>query len=68
MSIKCPKCGFDNPPDISYCGKCGTKFPSLEEVDVTETIETPSEELTTGSTFAGRYQIREGFLPRDCWE
>jgi serine/threonine-protein kinase len=31
----------------------------LEEIPVTETLETPKEELTTGSTFAGRYQIIE---------
>jgi hypothetical protein len=27
----------------------------------TETLETPKEELTTGSTFASRYQIIEEF-------
>jgi serine/threonine protein kinase/Flp pilus assembly protein TadD len=33
--------------------------PSIEDIEVTETIESPKEELTTGVTFAGRYQIIE---------
>jgi serine/threonine protein kinase/lipopolysaccharide biosynthesis regulator YciM len=59
MSVKCPKCQHENPDDTVYCGKCATQLPSLKEIEVTETIETPKEELTTGSTFAGRYQIIE---------
>ena len=59
MGIKCPKCHFDNPDDTLYCGKCATPLPSSKEIPVTETLETPKEELTTGSTFAGRYQIIE---------
>jgi serine/threonine protein kinase/Tfp pilus assembly protein PilF len=30
-----------------------------EEIPVTETLETPTEELTRGTTFAGRYEIIE---------
>ena len=59
MGIKCPKCHFDNPDDTVYCGKCATPLPSSKEIPVTKTLETPTEELTTGSTFAGRYQIIE---------
>jgi serine/threonine protein kinase/Tfp pilus assembly protein PilF len=59
MGIECPKCHFDNPDDTVYCGKCATPLPSSKEIPVTETLETPTEELTTGSTFAGRYQIIE---------
>jgi len=59
MGIECPKCHFDNPDDTVYCGKCATPLPSSKEIPVTETLETPKEELTTGSTFAGRYQIIE---------
>jgi len=59
MGIECPKCHFDNPDDIVYCGKCATPLPSSKEIPVTKTLETPKEELTTGSTFAGRYQIIE---------
>jgi serine/threonine protein kinase/Tfp pilus assembly protein PilF len=59
MGIKCPKCHFDNPDDTLYCGKCATPLPSSKEIPVTATLETPTEELTTGTTFAGRYQIIE---------
>jgi serine/threonine protein kinase len=59
MVIKCPKCQHENPDDTLFCGKCGTQLPSLEKIEVTETMEAPKEELTTGSTFAGRYQIIE---------
>jgi len=59
MSVKCPKCQTENPDTLKFCGECGTHLPSLEDIDVTETLETAKEELTTGSTFAGRYQIIE---------
>ncbi len=59
MSNKCPKCNHENPDDTLFCGKCGTQLPAPEKIEVTETMEAPKEELTTGSTFAGRYQIIE---------
>jgi len=61
MGNRCPKCQFDNPPDTLYCGKCATPLPSPEEISVshTKTLETPVEELTRGTTFAGRYEIIE---------
>jgi len=58
--MKCPKCQFENLDDTIYCGKCGTQLPSAEAVSVpTETLETPREELTRGSTFASRYEVIE---------
>jgi serine/threonine protein kinase/Tfp pilus assembly protein PilF len=59
--MKCPKCNFENPEDTLYCGKCATPLKPKEGIPVspTETLETPKEELTTGSVFAGRYQIIE---------
>jgi serine/threonine protein kinase/tetratricopeptide (TPR) repeat protein len=59
MSVKCPKCHRENTSDSRFCKDCGTQLISLEDFDVTKTIEAPKEELTTGSTFAGRYQIIE---------
>jgi len=61
VAIKCPKCHFDNPNDTTYCGKCATLLASPREspFSQTETIQSPVNELTTGSTFAGRYQVIE---------
>jgi len=59
MTNKCPKCQHENPDDTLFCGKCGTQLPSIEDIDVTKTMESPKEKLTTGSTFADRYQIIE---------
>ena len=59
--MKCPKCQFENPEDTHYCGKCATPLPSPKEFvfSQTETLQTPIKELTSGSTFGGRYQIIE---------
>jgi len=61
MSNKCPKCEFDNPDDTIYCGHCAAPLtPSAKNpFGLTETIRAPREELTTGSSFAGKYQIIE---------
>jgi serine/threonine protein kinase/Tfp pilus assembly protein PilF len=60
MTTICPKCRHENPEDSIYCGKCTTPLKPSEDIPAhTETIEAPREELTTGSTFAGRYQIIE---------
>ena len=61
MDIKCPECNFANTSDSQYCKKCGTQLPSTgeEPVEHTETLHAPREELTTGSTYAGRYQVIE---------
>jgi len=56
--IKCPKCDTDNASDSKYCKECATPL-SSQEVFATKTLETPTEELTRGSTFAGRYEIIE---------
>ena len=59
--MKCPECQADNPETQRFCGECGTQIiPSEDDsVSLTKTLETPQEELTTGSTFADRYQIIE---------
>ena len=59
MAKQCPKCNSDNPGTATFCADCGAQLPSPEKIDVTETMEVPKEELTTGSTLAGRYQIIE---------
>jgi serine/threonine protein kinase/tetratricopeptide (TPR) repeat protein len=59
--MECPKCHSDNPEDNGFCSKCGTQLPSSEKspASPTKTLETPTEELTRGTTFAGRYEIIE---------
>jgi len=61
LSIKCPECQYDNPPDTVYCGQCAALLKRSEKAPPsrTETVEVPKEELTTGETFARRYQIIE---------
>ena len=61
MAAKCPNCHSDNPETLKFCGECGTQLPSSKKVhpEATETLQTPIHELTTGSAFAGRYQIIE---------
>lgn len=59
MAIKCPKCQFENPDDTLYCGKCSTPLKPLEEISPTKTLETPAKGLTTGTTFASRYDVIE---------
>lgn len=62
MAVKCPKCHSENPETLKFCGECGTQLiPSSRDIqpEVTETLQTAVRELTTGSTFAGRYQVIE---------
>jgi len=56
--MKCLKCQSDNPPESTYCEKCATRLDPPRPA-FTETMGTTREELTTGSTFAGRYQVIE---------
>ena len=61
MTVKCPRCQAENPDTVKFCGECGTQIlsPKTARPEVTETLKTPIKELTTGSTFAGRYQVIE---------
>ena len=61
MPTKCPKCHSENTSDSQFCKNCATPLPSSKEIlaSQTETLQTPIKELTTGSTFAVRYQIIE---------
>jgi serine/threonine protein kinase/tetratricopeptide (TPR) repeat protein len=68
VAIKCPTCHFDNPVNLKFCGECGTKLdasapghPSGPEdrASFTRTLETGTDELARGTTFAGRYEIIE---------
>jgi len=61
MATKCPKCQTENTSDSQFCKKFAPALPSSVEISIsqTETLQTSIKELTTDSTFAGRYQIIE---------
>ena len=59
MTNECPKCQTNNPNESKFCMECATPLPEAIEGVPTQTLETPTEQLTTGSTFADRYQIIE---------
>ena len=63
MAIKCPRCNRDNPEQTRFCGSCGTRFPTVGGVSVsqtqTQTFQTDRGELAVGSTFARRYLVLE---------
>jgi serine/threonine protein kinase len=61
LAITCPKCHSENPETKQFCADCGTQLPPPQDHPpvMTETLQTPVRELTTGSTFAGRYQVIE---------
>ena len=59
--MQCPRCRLENPEGTFYCEKCGEELSPPEEIQPsrTETYVRPKQDLTTGSTFANRYQIIE---------
>jgi serine/threonine protein kinase/Tfp pilus assembly protein PilF len=61
VAVKCPKCHSENSDTSLFCSACGTKLESAAEFSLfqTETLEISLKELSTGSTFAGRYQVIE---------
>ncbi len=59
MVMECPKCQTNNPNESKFCMECATPLPGIREAEHTKTLETPKEDLTRGSTFAGRYEIIE---------
>jgi len=61
VAVKCPKCQTENAETSRFCADCGTQLGTAREISAfqTETLQTSLKELSTGSTFAGRYQIIE---------
>ena len=59
--MKCPSCQTENPADSKFCKECATPLPASRPSSplATETLEAAPQELTTGSLFAGRYQVIE---------
>jgi hypothetical protein len=48
MDVECPKYQFENPDTQRFYGEHGTQIITKEEISVTETLETRSEELARG--------------------
>jgi len=61
VAVKCPKCQAENPETKQFCADCGTHLLSSKDIQAkaAETLLMPVQELTTGSTFARRYQVIE---------
>ncbi len=61
MAVRCPKCQAENADTSLFCSGCGAKLETAKEFSIlqTETLQASLRELTTGSTFAGRYQVIE---------
>jgi len=62
MAVKCPKCQLANPETSRFCAECGTELlrpTGVPSAAPTETLQIPLKELTTGTIFAGRYQVIE---------
>jgi len=59
--MRCPKCHSENTDTARYCSNCAALLHPYDETpnSCTKTLETPREELATGTTFAGRYEIIE---------
>ncbi|MCJ7681551.1 MAG: serine/threonine protein kinase, partial [Candidatus Aminicenantes bacterium] len=61
--MKCPACQYEHTADTRFCGQCGEPLqPTVKKkslVSKTGTLMTPLDDLMTGTTFSGRYQIIE---------
>jgi serine/threonine protein kinase/tetratricopeptide (TPR) repeat protein len=58
--MKCSRCGFDNPSDTRFCGRCAAPLAPADVPSAsTDTMIAPVRELETGTTFARRYQVIE---------
>jgi serine/threonine protein kinase/Flp pilus assembly protein TadD len=68
MTVRCPECQTDNTDDSRYCRNCATPLPpasgrpsSPQDLASAPTLAMPphQDELTPGTTFAGRYLVVE---------
>ena len=59
--MKCSRCGFDNPSETRFCGRCAAPLvpDAAASPTLTGTMAAPVRELETGTTFARRYQVIE---------
>jgi serine/threonine protein kinase/Flp pilus assembly protein TadD len=59
--MKCKKCSAENPQGTRFCGQCGAPLRSKNEKadSPTRTMIATRQDLSIGSTLAGRYHIIE---------
>ena len=59
--MQCHQCGFDNPADTSFCGKCGSRLNVSADslFSFTQTIPKKVTGFSRGSLIAGKYEIIE---------
>ncbi len=57
--MKCPKCKAENSDTARFCSNCATKLDFSGVPSFTQTLETGTDELARGMTFARRYEIIE---------
>ncbi len=59
--MRCPKCHFDNPKDVSRCKKCRTPLKPSRKISPsrTKTLRTPVMRLRPGTLFARRHEVLE---------
>ncbi len=60
MAVKCAYCQAESPETSRFCAECGTPLaPARPPGPVAETAFLPAHELSSGTFFAGRYQVIE---------
>ena len=55
--MKCPKCGFENPFTMDYCGNCGCSFGGTEEKPLRTRTERVKTYVPTGASFEDRGRV-----------
>jgi hypothetical protein len=65
--MNCPKCLFENPPGLIFCGRCGTRLEGEKGIVATPTLtmEKPLDTLAAGSLaeFEKSAQARDYLIP-----
>ncbi len=57
--MQCPKCKTTNPDNSLFCATCGTRLAGEENLSRLGPFQAPTSELSTGTLFAGRYEVIE---------
>jgi serine/threonine protein kinase/Tfp pilus assembly protein PilF len=58
-AMRCPNCHSQVSDTSRFCADCGAKLGPEAPLSFTRTLETPTNELSRGTIFAGRYEVIE---------